>query len=152
MEYRLHQPSFRGLWITNLLQGLKHVTAYIDNIVVTGSTDEEHLKNLEEVLNHLRGLWITFCKDLKHVTAYIDDIVVIGSTDEEHLKNLEEVLNRLSTAGVHLKMDKCFFFAKQVEYLGHLIDEHGLHPTPTKVKAILEASTPHDVFELRSSF
>ena len=48
-------------------------------------------------------------------------------------------------------MDKCCFFAKQVEYLGHLIDEHGLHPTPTKVKAILEApATPHNVFELRS--
>ena len=33
--------------------------------------------------------------------------------------------------------------------LGHLIDEHGLHPTPTKVKTILEVCAPHNVSELR---
>ena len=88
---------------------------------------------------------------LKHVTAYIDDIVVTSSTDEEHLKNLEVVLNWLSTAGAHLKMNKCHFFAKQVKYLGHLIHEHGLHPTPMKVKPILKAlATPHNVFNLRT--
>ena len=37
----------------NLLQGLKKVTVYIDDILVTGSTQEEHLKNLEEVPTRL---------------------------------------------------------------------------------------------------
>ena len=42
----------------NLLQGLKKVTVYIDDILVTGSTQEEHLKNLEEVLTRLQRVGI----------------------------------------------------------------------------------------------
>ena len=37
-----------------------------------------------------------------------------------------------------------------VEYLCHVIDQHGLHPTKEKVKAIREAPEPQNVSELRS--
>ena len=33
-----------------ILQGMKSVTCYIDDVSITGETDEEHLSNLEEVL------------------------------------------------------------------------------------------------------
>ena len=89
-------------------------------------------------------------KGMKHVTAYIDDIVVTGANEEEYLKNLDEVLTHLKTAGARLKKEKCQFFVPQVEYLGHLIDEKGLHPTPSKVKAVTDTPTPHNVLELRS--
>ena len=38
----------------SLLQGLKHVIVYLDDILITGTTYEEHLKNLEEVLERLQ--------------------------------------------------------------------------------------------------
>ena len=38
----------------------------------------------------------------------------------------------------------------KIEYLGHVIDEHGIHPTEDKVKAIQEAPRPKNVSELRS--
>lgn len=34
----------------NLLQGIPNVVVYIDDIRITGSTEEEHLTALEEVL------------------------------------------------------------------------------------------------------
>ena len=37
----------------------------------------------------------------------------------------------------------------KVEYLGHIIDKDGLHPVPSKVKAITEAPAPTNVNELR---
>jgi len=37
-----------------ILQGLNHVQCYIDDILVTGAEDEEHFRNLEEVLARLR--------------------------------------------------------------------------------------------------
>ncbi|PIK36208.1 hypothetical protein BSL78_26960 [Apostichopus japonicus] len=37
-----------------------------------------------------------------------------------------------------------------VQYLGHVIDEKGLHPMPEKVKAIKEAPAPRNVTELKS--
>ena len=37
-----------------ILQGLLHVICYIDDILVTGASEEEHLHNLEEVLKRLQ--------------------------------------------------------------------------------------------------
>ena len=40
--------------------------------------------------------------------------------------------------------------APPVSYLGHKIDNDGLHPTEEKFKAILEAPEPNNVSELKS--
>ena len=40
--------------------------------------------------------------------------------------------------------------APSIEYLGHVIDSTGLHPTKAKVKVITEAPVPKNVAELRS--
>ena len=37
-----------------VLQGVPQVVCYIDDILVTGGTEGEHLSNLEEVLKHLK--------------------------------------------------------------------------------------------------
>ena len=56
-------------------------------------------------------------------------------------------LRRLSDHGIRLKKETCQFLQSSVEYLGHLIDEQGVHTSKKKVLAILEAPTPE---ELRS--
>ena len=38
----------------SLLQGIPHTLRYLDDILVTGTTEEEHLSNLEEVLKRLK--------------------------------------------------------------------------------------------------
>ena len=85
-----------------------------------------------------------------NVTVYLDDILITGSTGVEHLHHLQEVLARLEKAGIRLKRDKCKFLLPSVEYLGHIISSEGLQPTPSKIKAIVEAPTPKDVTQLRS--
>ena len=88
----------------------------------------------------------------KGVSVYLDDILVTGPTIDSHLANLDKVLSILATAGLKLNKAKCAFMLPRVEYLGHIIDEQGLHPTKEKVKAIQEAPQPHNVAELRSFF
>ena len=51
---------------------------------------------------------------------------------------------------MRLKKEKCVFLTPRVEYLGHLIDSEGLHPTLTKVRAILNAPSPTNVTQLKS--
>lgn len=89
---------------------------------------------------------------VKGVSVYIDDILITGATVEEHLQTLNIVLQILETAGLKLNQTKCFFLHSQVEYLGHIIDKDGLHPTAEKVRAIQEAPRPKNIGELKSFF
>lgn len=89
-------------------------------------------------------------QDLPGVVVYLDDVLVSGTSKEDHLQNLSKVMARLETAGLTLKQSKCVFLVKSVEYLGHIIDEHGLHPSTTKIRAISEAPEPKNVTELKS--
>ena len=86
------------------------------------------------------------------MSVNIDDILITCSTTEEHLQTLDKVLEKLGAAGLKLNKSKCFFLRPQIEYLGHIIDKDGLHPTKEKIKAIQEAPKPQNVGELRSFF
>ena len=46
-------PAIFQRTMENLLQGLHHVCVYLDDIIITGSTNEEHIDNLREVLHRL---------------------------------------------------------------------------------------------------
>ena len=98
-------------------------------------------RTMENLLQGIRG-----------VSVYIDDILVTGSTLHDHLKVLTTVLEKLQDSGLKLNRSKCFFLRSQIEYLGHVIDREGLHPTAEKVRAIQEARKPQNVSELRSFF
>ena len=43
-------PGIFQRFIESVLQGIPKLTVYIDDILITGSTEEEHLQNLSEVL------------------------------------------------------------------------------------------------------
>ena len=68
----------------------------------------------------------------------------------EHLATLDEVLSRLQKYGVVVNQSKCEFGTSSVEYLGHRIDEDGLHPLKDKIAAIVDAPSPTNVSELRA--
>ena len=82
--------------------------------------------------------------------CFLDDILITGTTEAKHDKNLEEVLKRLQDHGVRLKQEKCSFYQKSVEYLGHCISADGVHTTKEKTQAILDAREPKNVQELQS--
>eukprot|EP00079_Xenopus_tropicalis_P034355 XP_017948126.1 PREDICTED: uncharacterized protein K02A2.6-like [Xenopus tropicalis] len=87
---------------------------------------------------------------IDHVVCFLDDILITGSTVEKHLALLDKVLSKLKASGVRVKLSKCHFLQESVEYLGYRIDAQGLHPTETKLTAIVNAPSPSNVSELRS--
>lgn len=87
---------------------------------------------------------------LSSVRSYIDDIIVAANSFEACLSLTNEVLNRLNRHNIRIKVAKCSWFKPSVEYLGHLLDQDGYHPTESKVKAILDAKTPTNISELRA--
>ena len=66
--------------------------------------------------------------------GYLDDIIIYSRSEQEHLEHLEEIFIRLKAAGLKLKLEKCCFFKKHMQYLGHLISADGIQPLPEKAK------------------
>ena len=48
-------PAIFQRTMDNVLQGLTNVVVYLDDILITGNTEEEHLDNLEKVLQRLKS-------------------------------------------------------------------------------------------------
>ena len=73
-------------------------------------------------------------KGCNFAMGYLDDIIIYSRSEKEHLEHLEEIFTRLKTAGLKLKLEKCCFFKKHIQYLGHLISADGIQPLPEKTR------------------
>ena len=82
--------------------------------------------------------------------AYLDDILVFSRTPEEHLRHLRKIFERLRKADLRLKMAKCDFFKKELQYLGHIVTKDGVSPMPDKLQAIQDLKRPTTPTEARS--
>ena len=81
---------------------------------------------------------------------YLDDIIVIGKSFRDMVGNLEQVLNKLQGANLKLKPRKCTLFAKEVEFLGHVVSGAGIKTDPRKTEVVSSWPTPDNVHEVRS--
>ena len=69
----------------------------------------------------------------------MDDILLINNaTFEEHLSQLIMVLRRLKRARLKVNAEKSFFFAHEIEYLGHMLSTEVVKPVQKKIQAILD--------------
>ena len=84
------------------------------------------------------------------VFLYVDDLLVASRDYEEHLQKLDRVLTRLEETRFILRPAKCSLMKQQIKYLGHIIDQNGVRPDPTKVQAVQDFPRPTTVKEVRA--
>ena len=82
--------------------------------------------------------------------AYLDDILIYGKDFDTTLLRLRHVLDRLRDAGLRLKPKKCVLFAKETEYLGHIVSAQGISTDPAKIEAVQDWPKPATVTEVRA--
>jgi cleavage and polyadenylation specificity factor subunit 1 len=80
---------------------------------------------------------------------YLDDILVASNSPQEHENHLKQVLRQLDKYGLTVNASKCIFSVPEVQFLGHLVTQHGCKPLPEKVKGISEFPKPETVKQLR---
>ena len=81
--------------------------------------------------------------------GYLDDIIIYSRAEKEHLEHLEEIFSRLRAAGLKLKLEKCSFFKKHIQYLRHLISADGIQPLPEKLESIAKMPAPKNPTEVK---
>ena len=87
---------------------------------------------------------------IEGVHSIFDDIVVHAGSTQEHDAILEKVLQRLSERGLTLNADKCQIGLDRIEFMGHVLSEHGISLAESKTEAVLNARRPESVAEVRS--
>ena len=75
-------------------------------------------------------------KDFNFAIAYLDDIIIFSKTPEEQLSHIRKVFEKLHSAKLSMKLSKCHFFSKEIQYLGHILSSTGIQPLPSKTHAI----------------
>ena len=81
-------------------------------------------------------------KDFNFAIAYLDDIIIFSKTAEEHLSNIRKVFEKLRSAKLSMKLSKCHFLSKNIQYLGHILSTKGICPLPSKRQAIQKMHPP----------
>ena len=88
--------------------------------------------------------------DFEGAVCYLDDILICSESKAEQHDKIKAVLARLQGSNVNLNWKKCQFDLPEIDFLGYVVSEKGISPSPSKVSAILEAPVPNNLTELQS--
>lgn len=88
--------------------------------------------------------------NIKNALVHFDDVIVLASHKQEALDNLEAVLSIASEYGRDINKRKCDLLTKRVQFLGQVIDQCRIYPSPEKVRAALNFPIPESVKDIQS--
>jgi len=98
----------------------------------------------------------TMMNDLFHdlinqgdTAMFIDNILVAMNTEEEHDELIEEVLKRLEENNLFVKLEKCKWKVKEIEFLGVVTRPKGVEMQKKKVEGVLNWLVPRNVKEVQ---
>ena len=81
---------------------------------------------------YFQELMTGILKDFNFAIAYLDDIIIFSKTPKEHLPHIRKVFKKLHSAKLSMKLSKCHFFPKEIQYFGHILSTTGIQPLPSK--------------------
>ncbi|BBN68169.1 NB-ARC domain-containing disease resistance protein [Prunus dulcis] len=85
----------------------------------------------------------------KFVLVFFDDILVYSNSFTDHLAHLQQIFELLRANQLQVKMSKCSFGQRSVDYLGHTISAAGVGVDRKKIQCIETWPKPATVKGLR---
>jgi len=84
-----------------------------------------------------------------NMAMFIDNIIIATDTEEGHDEIVEEVLRRLEENNLFMKLEKCRWKAREVEFLGVVIEPGGVRIQKEKVDSVLSWPTPRSAKDMQ---
>ena len=113
-------PAIFQKLVDNLVSGIPYVAAYLDDVIVTGRTKEEHLQNIKQVLAALTDygmkLRLDKCEFFQQHVTYLGHVIsadglkpseervdaIVKIPTPENIKQLESFIGKLNYYGKFL--------------------------------------------------
>lgn len=112
--------SIFQLIVERILQGVKGAVNFLDDIVVTGDTEEEHLRNLEEVLKRLKEagfkLNLKKCQFFEKSISYLGHII-----DKDGLRKDENKVKAMIETPKPKNVDQIRAFVGMINYYSKFV-------------------------------
>ncbi len=140
----------RGYWQLPKAPESREVTAF--------STPNSHFEWTRMPFG-LKGAQLTFPRTMNNIFGgmlgnsvyiYLDDIIIGSKNTTSHMETLKSALKQLQEEGLKLKLTKCEFLKHRIKFLGHEVDEQGIHTVDDKTAAVAQFPQPKTVENVRS--
>ena len=132
-------PSLFQRTMDNLLQGLKNVVVYIDDILITGQTEEEHLRTLNEVLTRLENAGMRLKRE--KCIFMVPQVEYLGHTiSKEGLRPTDGKVRAITDAPQPTNISQLKAFLGLVNYYGKFMQN--LSTVLAPLYALLQKNTP----------
>ncbi|GFX71343.1 retrovirus-related Pol polyprotein from transposon 297 [Trichonephila clavipes] len=79
----------------------------------------------------------------------MDDIVILAKNESEAIDRLKKVLQVSRDYRLEINFDKCQFLHRKIEFLGHIIENNKLFPSPSKTKSVVHYPEPKTTKEVQ---
>jgi len=83
------------------------------------------------------------------VIPYKNNILIDSECIEEHVAMVRKVMDKLRKTGICVSIKMCTFHAREVEFLGYKISDHGISMTTNKVEEITAWLLPPKVVDVQ---
>ncbi|GJX00197.1 putative reverse transcriptase domain-containing protein [Tanacetum coccineum] len=82
--------------------------------------------------------------------VFINDILIYSKSKEEHEVQLKLILELLEKEKLFEKFSKCKFWLQEVRFLGHVVNNEGIHVDPSKIEVVKNWKPSKTPTEIRS--
>ncbi|GJR15117.1 putative reverse transcriptase domain-containing protein [Tanacetum coccineum] len=80
---------------------------------------------------------------------YEFQVMPFGLNETQHEEHLKQILELLMKEELYAKFSKCEFWIPKVHFLGHVIDNKGIHVDPAKIESVKDWASPKSPTEIR---